>query len=76
MAVDSNDVHVLIPDGSGWLSVCVLDQLLSEIIDGRDLDEAADNSAIDSIEPDNAQAIAKVRKLNNDGDAAAYWGLT
>lgn len=75
MAVDSNDVHVLIPDGSGWLSVCVLDQLLSEIIDGRDLDEAADNSAIDSIRPD-AEAIAKVRKLNEGGDAAAYWGLT
>lgn len=67
-----DEVHVLVPGPHGSLDVCVLSQLVESLDEGLRLDDAAAGAAIDMIEP-TSEALAKVRALNQTGDAAAYW---
>lgn len=68
---------VLLPDqaiGDGSdVVVCDFGQLMEHLLDDQSLADAIENSAIDSGKP-TPELFAKVRALNETGDAAAYWG--
>lgn len=65
---------VLLPDKWGEVAVCDFEQLVSYLVDDESLEEAIENSAIDSGPP-TPEFLAKVRALNETGNARAYWGI-
>lgn len=70
---------VLIPDESGELLVCPLDQVLAAVMETEDrqllLEQISENCVVDSWRP-TPEAIANVRAFNETGDAEAYWSRT
>ena len=71
----TDDPVVCLPNQSGTFDVVDLGQLIDGLAEGRDLDDAASGAAIDTVDPADPEAIARVRRLNETGDAAAYWNL-
>jgi hypothetical protein len=70
----TESVTIIVPADYG-LAVCDLGTLVVALADGHTLDEAVESAAIDELEPGDREHIARIRTLNQTGDATAYWGF-
>lgn len=87
MSLDPSEIQVLVPDGTGSLSLCSVADLYQRSDEFDTLDDLTMQTAIDTVElPSSGSTprvsvdeflikIAAVSQLNETGDAAAYWGL-
>lgn len=70
---DLSDVYVIVPDLLG-LTVCALDQLVTNIEEGQTLEDAVTNAGIDTVSISNVRMIAeKTCELNVTGNADKFW---
>jgi hypothetical protein len=67
-----SDLHVLVPDEFGGLVVCPLHQVVEAFMEDKTLAFVLEECSIDMV-PATPVAVARVRRLNETGDAAAYW---
>jgi len=72
---------VILPDDLGDLAVCDWEALIEGLSEGGALDDAIVNATIDTLTVRSATNVddlrgwvARVRQLNQTGDAGAYWG--
>lgn len=79
MSIDPDDIQVLVPDSTGSLSVCSVGDLYRRSDEFDTVDALTMETAFDMIDlPNDAEfliKIAAVAALNEDGDAAKYWGI-
>ena len=75
-----NDDKVVIVPGRWGLRVCDLGQLIVGLLDEEPWEDVVDSAAIDDMDRgkfDEAFGahVARIRALNDTGDAEAYWGF-
>ncbi len=77
MTPEPSDVFVIVPDPSGYgFSVVAVGDLYDRLGNGEEsLDECIANTAIDTVDPTNGEHLERIRKLNETGNADAYWRM-
>lgn len=71
---DLSAIYVVVPDRFGALVVAIGDLVDRLTDDDESLDDALGNAAIDSLDKRHpVEHLARIRQLNETGDATAYW---
>lgn len=69
------DIHVLIPDERGGLTLASVGDLYDWFDAEEELIGVISNAGIDYITDFVPEKFLKIHEMNVTGDAAAYWGM-